>query len=506
MSKAEELYQALLKRCHELGILHSLANLAGWDEQVFMPKQAGEFRAEQATYLAAEIHKKFTDPAMGDLLKQLADSELASDPYSDAGVNIRKLKRKYEKQAKLPQSLVEELARISVLGQQAWIEARKNNDFPAFLPYLEKIVALKREEAAAVGFAEVPYDALLDDYEPEELTSNVTRVLEGLRADLVPFVAAIAESDKKPNSSLLQQPILPKLQEKFGRKAAASIGFDFDRGRLDVSTHPFCSGMAPNDCRMTTRYDENLFNESFSGILHESGHGLYEQGLPIEHFGTPLGDTVSLGIHESQSRMWENQVGRSRSFWQYWLPEAQSAFAPALNGVSLDDFYFAMNEIKPSFIRVEADEATYNLHILVRFELEQAFLNQELEAADVRDAWNEKYQQYLGITPPNDTLGCLQDIHWSGGAIGYFSTYALGNLYAAQFFEKACQDLGDVDSQFSSGDYQPLLTWLRENIHSHGQRYTAAELVERVTGKPLSHVPFMNYLRAKLGPLYGLTK
>ena len=293
-------------------------------------------------------------------------------------------------------------------------------------------------------------------------------------------------------------------QKIFAQQAAESIGYDFDRGRLDVSVHPFTVGLGPHDCRITTRYDGQFFNAAFFAVMHEAGHGLYEQGLPPEHYGLPLGEVTSLGIHESQSRMWENMVGRSRAFWSHFFPKAQALFPLALGHVSLDEFYFAINEVRPSLIRVEADEVTYNLHILIRFELELALIEGDLQAADLPGAWNEKYQKYLGLTPPNDAQGVLQDMHWSGGLIGYFPTYALGNLYAAQFFAQARSDLGDLDAMFREGEFLPLRQWLREKIHSQGHRYTAAELVRSITGRPLSHEPLMAHLKQKFYTLYGL--
>ena len=271
-----------------------------------------------------------------------------------------------------------------------------------------------------------------------------------------------------------------------------------------MTAHPFCSGLGPDDCRITTRFDEQFFPTAFFGILHEAGHGIYDQGLRTDLYGLPPSEAISLGIHESQSRMWENLVARSKPFWRHFYPAAQKAFPAALKDVPLDGFYFAVNDVRPSLIRVEADEATYNLHILIRFELEQALLLDDLQVADLPGAWNEKYRQYLGVTPPSDADGVLQDIHWSAGLVGYFPTYSLGNLYAAQFFQQADADLGGLDAQFARGEFAPLAGWLREKIHQTGQRFTAAELVRRVTGKPLSHQALIEHLRGKLGPLYGL--
>ncbi len=502
----QETFDKLCAHARETAILDSINGLLGWDERTYMPPAGGEYRAEQMTYMAGQIHRRQTDPRLGEWLAELAESDLAQDPHSDAGATIRVMRRQYEKRCKMPQSLVEELTRASVLGQQKWVEARKADDFAGFAPILTKIIDLRRQEAAAVGYAEVPYDALLDDYEPGERTSNVARVLEGLRKELVPLVAAIAESGKSPNRELLKRHFPKDKQQSFGTAAAAKIGFDFQRGRLDETHHPFCGGAGPHDVRMTTRYDESFFPSAFFSILHEAGHGIYEQGLRPDWFGLPPGTYNSLGIHESQSRMWENLVGRSRAFWQYFLPSAQEAFPQAFGDIALDDLYFAVNDVQPSLIRVEADEATYNLHIIIRFELEQALINNDLQVPDLPAAWNEKYQHYLGITPPNNADGVLQDVHWSAALVGYFSTYSLGNLYASQFFEQAGEDLGDLHEQFARGEFQPLRNWLQEKIHQVGQCVPAAELVQQVTGQPLSHEPLMRHLRGTLGPLYGLTR
>ena len=497
-------YDLLCEHWRETALLRSIDGLLGWDQQTKMPPAGGDYRAEQITYLSGLIHQKQTDPRVGQWLDELANSPLAADPHSVAGANIRGLRRSYDRKTRLPQRLVEELTRASSLGQQAWVDARRAKDFAAFQPYLEKIYALKREEAQALGFAETAYDALLYDYEPEELTSNLTQVLGALREELVPLVAAVQASGRRPKLEILNRSYPVALQESFGVEAARKIGFDFQRGRLDVTHHPFCGGAGPHDTRLTTRYDEHFFNGGFFGILHEAGHGLYEQGLDVEQYGLPAGEAISLGIHESQSRLWENLIGRSRAFWEYFFPLAQRTYPTALGDVTCDEFHFAVNHSEPSLIRVEADEATYNLHILIRFELEQALIADSLQVADLPTAWNEKYQQYLGITPPDDALGVLQDIHWSAALIGYFPTYSLGNLYGSQFFEQADADLGGIDRLSGQGEFTPLLEWLRTNIHRVGQRFSAVELVERVTGKPLSHAPLMRHLRKKYGELYQL--
>jgi carboxypeptidase Taq len=496
-------YDKLCAHTREVALLTSTQSLLGWDERTKLPPAGGDYRAQQMSFLAGVIHKRQTAPEVGEWLTELADGPLAKDPHSEAGADIVNLRRDYDRKTKLPQSLVEEIAKLSVLGQQLWVEARKANDWPRFRPLLERMVELKRQEAAAVGYDKEPYDALLDEYEPGAKTTEVARALNGLREQLVPLVAEIAASSRRPNPDVLKRRYPIDLQEKFGRHTTEAIGFDFKRGRLDVTDHPFCGGAGPHDIRLTTRYDDSLAGAFFS-TLHEAGHGIYEQGLPSDRYGLPTGDAVSLGIHESQSRMWENFVGRSRPFWEHFYPQAQSMFSDALRSVPLDDFYFAVNDVRPSLIRTESDEVTYNLHILIRFELELALVNDQLKVADLPGAWNAKYREYLGIESPTDSDGALQDVHWSGGAIGYFPTYSLGNLYAAQLFEAAGRELDDLHAMFRRGEFLPLRDWLRKNIHSQGRRYPAAELARRVTGEPLSHDALMRHLRGKFGPLYGL--
>jgi carboxypeptidase Taq len=354
---------------------------------------------------------------------------------------------------------------------------------------------------------------LLDEYEPGARVADLTRLFQALLDPLVTLVRQIGEasarretvarSAEKPDAVLHRRYPVDR-QRIFGEAVASAVGFDFNQGRLDVTAHPFCTGIGPGDIRITTRYDEHEFGDAFFGILHEVGHGLYEQGLPREHFGTPLGEAVSLGIHESQSRLWENAVGRSRPFWTYWFPMARRVFGEALGSVSLDTFLAAVNHVEPSLIRVQADEVTYNLHIIIRFELEQALLSGDLPVSDLPGAWDRKYQEALGMAPSNDTEGCLQDVHWAAGLFGYFPTYTLGNVYAAQLYARANDDLTGLDAGLAQGRFDDLLSWLREQIHLHGQRYRPAALIERATGAPPDHRHLIQALRLKYCELYGL--
>lgn len=501
---ANDAYSRLIARIKDASLLGSCGAILGWDERTHMPQMGSALRGEQMALLARLTHEMSIAPQVGEALAIVEGSDLVRDREGDAAVNAREIRRSYDRAVKLPKELVEELARVTTRAQQAWQEARQANDFPSFRPWLEKVVKLKREEAQAVGYKKHPYDALLDEFEPGATAAEIKQVFAGLTAELVPLIAAIGQSTHKPQSEILKRDYPTDLQKVFGTAAAAAIGFDFTSGRLDKTTHPFCSGIGPGDCRITTRFNPRFFNESFFGILHEAGHGIYEQGLDPEHFGTPLGGYCSLGIHESQSRLWENQVGRGRPFWEHFFPRARQVFLDSLNNVSLDDFYFAINESRPSLIRVEADEATYNLHIVLRFELELDLLSGDLLPSDVPGAWNEKFQKMFELTPPDDRQGCLQDIHWSMGGLGYFPTYTLGNLYAAQFMAQAKRDLAGLDDDFRRGEFSRLKAWLNEKIHRSGRRFRANDLCKQVTGEALGHRALVHYLRDKYSALYSL--
>lgn len=493
-------YSELIAVVKEANILSSIEGLLDWDSETVMPEKGLPARAEQLSLMAALAHQRRTDPRIGEWLAGLEGK--AADESQAA--NLREIRRGYDRAMKIPAELIRRIAHASTLAKDAWGKARAEKNFSAFAPHLSILLDLKRQVADAIGYAAEPYDALLDEYEPGMTTAQVADVFGALRGPLTDFVKRLQNAPKRPDPAVLHRRFDRAAQEKFARRMAEVVGFDFAAGRLDVSKHPFCSGSYPGDIRLTTRYYEDFFSPSVFGVLHESGHGLYEQGLPVEHAFTPLGQPVSLGIHESQSRLWENFVGRSRGFWEKFYAEAQAAFAESLCDVSLDQFHAAINVVQPSFIRVEADEVTYNLHIIVRFEMERAMISGKLAVKDVPEAWNARMKEFLGITPPDDALGCLQDIHWSMGAFGYFPTYALGNLYAAQFFDAAKKAIPDLPDQIRAGRLRPLLDWLRETIHRHGQRYRAADLVQRVTGKPPSIEPFLAYVREKFSPIYGL--
>lgn len=500
MSAKDKPYERLLAISREAAALQSISSLLEWDQETYMPRAGGDHRAGQLALVARLAHERIASDEVGELLDACGEPD---DPLSDRGVNLRELRRRWERQRRLPRRLVEELARTCSLSHNHWIEARRRSDFTAFRPWLERIISLKREQAEAYGYEDSPYDALIEDYEPGEREGNLERLFSSLGRTLPPLVERIT-SAPQPDPDLLSGEFPVERQRMFGEMAAAATGFDFGAGRLDEVVHPFCTTVGPGDVRITTRFDSRMFGQAFFGILHEAGHGLYEQGLPREHFGTPRGEAVSLAIHESQSRLWENMVGRGEAFWRHFLPLARGLFRGPLDGITERDFLRAINRVERSYIRVEADEVTYNLHIVLRFELERAMVKGELAPAELPGAWNDRFRELLGIAVPDDARGCLQDTHWSVGLIGYFPTYCLGNLYAAQFYAAAVKAVPGLEESPAAGDFVGLLDWLRRNIHSRGMRHRAGELVEKVTGGPLDPTYFLDYLRGRYGALYGI--
>lgn len=466
-----------------------------------MPPRGAADRAVQVSLMAGISHNLLLSEELREDLERLERNGIGDGV--DVQTNVREIRRQVDRASKLPRQLVEEIAHVTTLAKDAWSRARRASDFEQFAPHLQRIVELKREVADRVGWSTEPYDALMDEFEPGARASEVAALFESIKPHLVRLVQAIAGASRRPKLALLECPFEAGALGQFCRQVATAFGYDFEAGRLDESAHPFCTGFSPRDVRITTRYTEKLVTNPIFSVMHEVGHALYEQGFDIRHAHTPMAAAASLGIHESQSRLWENIIGRSRPFWERYLP-ALKACVPALNGVTLDDWHLAVNNVRPSFIRVDADEVTYNLHVMLRFDLERRLIRGELTVRDVPDAWNGDMRELLGIVPPTAADGCLQDIHWSMGAIGYFPTYALGNLYAAQFAAAARAALPRLDEDVRRGEFRPLREWLRENIHQHGQSYRAGELVKRITGRELSPAAFVEMLREKFEPLYGL--
>jgi carboxypeptidase Taq len=501
----DEAYQELITRSREDALLASCANLLEWDQETYMPPGSVNGRGDQLAFLAGQLHGRATDPRVGELLATIEGTQLTADPTSPSAVNVRETRRTYDRETKIPRALAETLARTTAHAQQAWAAARAENDFPRFRPWLEKVITLKREEATCVAANGTPlYDALLDEYEPGARGDDVQTLYDAIRAELVPLIDAITGAARQPSATLLDKTFPSDRQRLLVDTLATAVGFDFRRGRLDKSVHPFCARVGPSDVRLTARYDPRNIEESIFGVLHEVGHGLYDQGLDPDAYGTPMGEAVSLGIHESQSRLWENRVGRGRAFWTYAFPLARDHFPDVLGDATPDSVYFAVNRVARTPIRTRADEVTYNLHTLIRFELERALISGNLRPADVPSGWNDAYHRYLNLTPATDTEGCLQDTHWSMGLIGYFPTYTLGDIYSAQFIEAANRAVGPLDAQFTRGDFTALLAWLRTNVHAQGQRFHAANLVEHATGAKPDHRPLINWLRTKYTELYQL--
>jgi carboxypeptidase Taq len=488
--------------CSPIWNLYSVRSLLYWDQQVLMPSGGTSARANQIAALEKVCHAMLTDTHFKRTLER---AEQAAGEDIDKRY-LRSARRAYDLAAKLPSKLVEERARATAHAVEAWVEAKKNNSFAYFLPHLRRVFELTREVAEHKGYQQTPYDALLDEYEPGMTTAQVDALFAGILPPLVQLVQAIAAA-KPLDRKILQQSFPLAGQHEFSRYLLEQIGFDFERGRLDQSAHPFCSSSTGSDVRMTDRLDEWLVTMSIYGTLHEGGHGLYEQGSPLEWNSTPLSGGCSLGIHESQSRMWENFVGRSLPFWKAHFPRMRSIFPQQLWGYTPEDMYRAVNYVEPSFIRVEADEVTYTLHVVMRYELERDMISKALDPADLPDAWNEKMQKSLGITPPSDTLGCLQDIHWSDGLIGYFPTYSIGNVVAAQLWRKMNHDLPDLDQQTAAGNHRPLLGWLRHNLHRYASSVLPGEAIFEATGgEELDHRPFVDYLWDKFSKLYEIQR
>jgi len=494
-----EAYEELETRIERISNVGNAAGILRWDQEVVMPEGGTPARAKQLSTLSSLSHELLTDDRTGELLATLEDAALEGE---QAAV-VREVRRQYDRATSVPQDLVEEISETTANAHPTWMEARETDDFSIFEPTLENLVELKKEYAAHIDPDADPYEVLFADYEPYLDLETAERVLERLRDELVPLIEAIDESDADLETDAFAGTFDDADQEALARDVLDSLGYDWERGRLDTAPHPFSSG-TQFDARVTTRFDENDLLGSITSTIHEFGHANYTLGLPDDHYGTPLGDARDLTVHESQSRLWENHVGRSRPFWEHFLPIASERF-PELGDVSPEEAFESANQVyDDNLIRVEADELTYHLHIVIRFEIERDLLSGDLEVADVPEAWNDKYEDYLGIRPDTDADGCLQDIHWSHGSFGYFPTYSLGSVLAAQLYAAAEADLGDLEERTRQGEFADLNGWLREEIHSHGKRYTTPDLVEEATGEAYTADYFIDYVKAKYGALYDL--
>jgi carboxypeptidase Taq len=502
MAESSPLYYELLERLKRAHLLESISSVMGWDEQVNLPPGAAPLRAAQCALLADLHHAVAADARTGELLAELEKPGAAATPDEATRLVIRRARRDHDRATKLPVEFVREKAGQASRGYHAWTQAREKSDFASFAPVLEKNIGLARREAAYLGFEHNPCDYLIDQFDPGMTAAAVERLFSELKAGLVPLVRAItAAAARAPVVALRGFPV--ERQRKFLREVTERIGFDYRHGRIDVSVHPFCSGSG-EDIRMTTRFDADNPLDSLFSAIHETGHGLYEQGLLAEHHHTALGQAAGMGTHESQSRLWENQVARGRGFWRFFEPRFRELFPGQLRDVTAEELYRAVNEVAPTLIRTRADEVTYNLHIILRFELEKKLFSGALAVRDLPAAWDAASEELLGLRPSCDREGVLQDVHWSGGMFGYFPSYCIGNMLAAQLWYRALELRPELEEDFARGDFSWLLAWLRENVHAQGRRFDVPGLARHATGEELSPKFLLRHLAERYGTLYGV--
>ena len=500
MGNSKELYAAYVELMQKAADINYASAVLGWDQETYMPPKGADARGRQLATLASQAHELLTSDKMEQLLKELSAKD---DLYDTEKSNVRLSLEDFEKNKKLSPAFVEELSKQTSECFNAWIEARKKNDYNVFAPSLEKMITLKRKQAELYGYKGHPYDALLDDHEQGATVAMLDPIFEGIKEQMPPILAQIKAMPQVDNTFLHKH--FPKQHQwDFSIDVLKQMGFDFDAGRQDYSEHPFTTSFAATDVRITTRVDEDNYASMLWSCIHEGGHGLYEQGLPDSQYGLPLGSPVSLGIHESQSRFWENCIGRSIDFWQFFFPKLQNIFPEQLGNITAEDFYKAANKVVPSLIRTEADEVTYHFHVMIRYEIEKALIEGSLAPKDLKAKWNEMYDKYLGIKPTDDKTGVLQDVHWSHGSFGYFPTYTLGSFYAAQFYNQAHKDINGLHEQVAQGELGGLLHWLREKVHIYGRRYNSEDLCVRITGQKLDPSFFIQYIQAKYKDVYGI--
>ena len=495
MSTNYEKFQQLRRNISDLAYTHAVLN---WDMEIYMPKGGSDFRSQQLSTLAGIVHDMSTSGEIGDLLHTLAGDESLSFIEKR---NVMESLRLYDKEKKLDNDFVKRLSQAISQSYKAWIEAREKNKYSIFAPRLKEVFELSREKSERYGYKNHPYDALLDEYEPGLTTVRIDEVFTEVKLKLAGFLNKIKHS-AVPDTSILNGNFNIAKQEELCRILATDMGFNWDNGRLDISAHPFTTSFNARDVRITTRYKENNLLESVWGVIHETGHALYEQGLPVEQYGMPCGEPVSLSIHESQSRLWENNVGKSFNYIDTYWDLFQKTFPENFNGKTSLEFFKALNKVEPNFIRTDSDEVTYHFHILLRYEIEKGLVEGSMNVNDLEEIWNSNIKQYLGLDVPEPRLGVLQDIHWSHGSIGYFPTYSLGTFYAAQFFACANKAIPDLEQQIHRKEFAPLLAWLRTNIHSYGHQYDSEDLCKKITGEKLDYKYFDEYLHKKFGQVY----
>lgn len=494
----------LLERLALITNLNRASSVLDWDMQTYMPPGGAAARGEQLAALSQVSHEMFISDETGRLLELAEEENAGREPEDDVSRMLSNARYDFDRNVKIPVHLAAELARHSAMAQDVWQRCRPENDFDTFAPYLEKTIDHATQVAELLGYPVEPYDALLDGYERETSTAEVAAMFAELKPPLIALTKAISESPRRRDAKPIPGTFPIDQQNAITLEIVKRLGYDVHHGRQDKTTHPFCTSFSRWDVRITTRFEEHDLAPALYASLHEAGHALYEQGLPADHDYDPLGGAASSGVHESQSRTYENLVGRSRPFVEFVLPILRTAFPSQFEDVTTDAFYRSVNRVEPSLIRVEADEVTYNLHVLLRFELERALTLGELAIRDLPDAWNARMEEYLGITPPNDSDGVLQDVHWASGLFGYFPTYSIGNVMSGQLWKAIRNAIPDLDDQIRRGEFAPLLTWLRGKVHGQGRRYLPGELIQKATGERLSAQPYLDYLKVKYEDLYDL--
>jgi len=506
MSEQTE-YSSKMKQLFELAAelddLGHIGALLGWDQQTNMPSGGAEERGLQSSAIGRIMHEKFTSDEVGKLIADLEEEVGDLNAETDEARSVKVAKRQYDKQTKVPLPLLMETIQTTTMAHEAWVEAKTKSDFTIFKPHLEKIVDLRKQYAALFKPYDHVYDPLLDDFEPGMKTAEVKEIFNKLRPKQVELIQAIAEKEP-PGNSFLKQHYDEERQEIIGRYVITRFGYDWNRGRLDLAAHPFTTSFGQGDVRITTRYLDDDAGSALFSTMHEAGHAMYEQGVPSKYRRHPLSGAASLAIHESQSRLWENLIGRSKEFWSFLYPSMQMLFPQYLGDISMEDFYRGINKVEPSFIRVEADEATYNMHIMLRLEIEIGLMEGSIEVADLPEIWNSKMEEYLGITPPNDAVGVLQDVHWSSGMIGYFPTYALGNLASVQLWDKLLESNPNIPDEIAQGKFDSVLWWMRENVHQYGIKFEPQEIMLKATGSKITPEPYIKYLNEKYSDIYNL--
>lgn len=502
MSKATSLYERYTAHLQKIADINGALALLHWDSETYASAKGAEFRSRQLATISALSHEYSISAEFGQLLEELHAVRHELDARQAR--NLERSREDYEKATKLPVSFVAEYAKAHANAFQAWIKARQAKDFGLFRDALGELVRLLRQKAELLGYEGHPYNAMLNEYEEGANVAQLDALFAQVRAELVAFAKELREAGKATNNDFLKVAYDKDKQWAFGIELLKGMGYDFEAGRQDVSEHPFTTTFSPLDVRVTTRVSVNDPLSMIGTCIHEGGHALYEQGLPADQYGLPLGAAVSLGIHESQSRLWENNVGLSRAYWSHWLSKMQAAFPEQLGSVEVETFYRAINQVAPNLIRVESDELHYHLHVLIRYELEKGLMDGSIEVKDLAELWNAKYREFMGVEVPDDKNGVLQDVHWAEGLLGYFPTYSLGSFYAAQFFAQAQKDIPNLETEIANGNTQPLLDWLRHHIHQHGRAYTSEQLCQRITGEPLNVQHFIQYARRKYSEIYAL--